>query len=85
MTRTALSASEVVLFSGYALFIREHEAAIDPDVFQEWMRIVHNVAVNSDIDRNERLQSPAKGLYANSSRNPPKFFSIFLSSVTKTG
>lgn len=58
----SLSAPEVVLFSGYAIFIQEHEGAIDPQVFQEWMRIVHNLATNSDIDRNERLQSPAKGL-----------------------
>jgi len=59
---TSLSAPEVILFSGYALFIQTHEADIDPVMFQEWMRIVHNLAVNSDIDRSERLQSPAKGL-----------------------
>jgi hypothetical protein len=57
-----LSAAEVVLFSGYALFIQQHEAAIDRDAFQERMRVVHNLATNSDIDRNERLLSPAKGL-----------------------
>lgn len=59
---TNLSAPEVVLFSGYALFIQTHEANIDPVLFQEWMRVVHNLAVNSDIDRTERLQNPAKGL-----------------------
>lgn len=57
-----LSAADVVLFSGYALFIQQHEAAIDRDLFQEWMRVVHNLAINSDIDRNERLLNPAKGL-----------------------
>jgi hypothetical protein len=75
----SLSASEVVIFSGYALFIQEHEGAIDPQVFQEWMRIVHNLAINSDIDRNERLQSPAKGLreLLPHSTNILQFFSKF--------
>ena len=59
---SSLSAADVVLFSGYTLFIQEHEGAIDPNVFQEWMRLLHNLAINSDIDRNERLQNPAKGL-----------------------
>ncbi len=53
---TNLTASEVVLFTGYALFIQQHEAEIDPVAFGEWMRVVHNLAVNSDIDRTALLQ-----------------------------
>jgi len=60
---TSLTASEVVQFSGYALYIQSHDdGEIDPMAFQEWMRVVHNLAVNSDIDRTDRLQNPAKGL-----------------------
>ncbi|RBP43606.1 uncharacterized protein DUF262 [Roseimicrobium gellanilyticum] len=59
---TKLTAPEVVLFTGYALFIQAHEGKIDAGPFREWMRVVHNLAVNSDIDRTDRLQSPAKGL-----------------------
>jgi hypothetical protein len=59
---TSLSLPEVILFSGYALFIQEHEAEIDPAQFQEWMRIVHNLAVNSYIERVEELRATARGL-----------------------
>lgn len=58
----SLSAADVVLFAGYSLFIEQHESAIDRAAFQEWMRVVHNLAINSDIDRNERLLNPVKGL-----------------------
>jgi hypothetical protein len=59
---TSLSLPEVILFSGYTLFIQEHESAIDPEQFQEWMRIVHNLAVNSYIERVEELRATARGL-----------------------
>ncbi len=58
----SLTAPEIVQFTAYALFIQEHEAAIDPAAFQEWMRVVHNLSLNSDIDRTDRLQQPAKSL-----------------------
>jgi hypothetical protein len=57
-----LTVPQVILFCGYALFIQEHERRLDPVQFADWMRVVHNLGVNSDIDRNERLQNPAKGL-----------------------
>jgi len=57
-----LSAPEVLLFYGYALFIHQNNGRFQPLQFAEWMRMVHNLAVNSDIDRNELLQNSASGL-----------------------
>ena len=59
---TRLVVSDFVVFAGYALFIQQHQKAIDPAAFGEWMRVVHNLAVNSDIDRTERLQGAFRGL-----------------------
>ncbi len=59
---TGLTAAEVVLFAGYTLFIQQHESAIDPVAFGEWMRVVHNLAVNSDIDRTALLQGAFRAL-----------------------
>lgn len=58
----SLTAPEIVQFTAYALFIQEHGSAIDPVAFQEWMRVVYNLSLNSDIDRTDRLQQPAKSL-----------------------
>jgi len=57
-----LTLPEVVQFSGYALFIREHEKSLDSNAFQEWMRVVHNLVVNSNIERPDELRSGVRGL-----------------------
>jgi hypothetical protein len=57
-----LTWAEIAQFSGYTLFIREHEQSLDSGAFQEWMRIVHNLVVNSNIERTEELRSSARGL-----------------------
>lgn len=59
---TNLALHEVIQFSGYALFIREHEKSLDSDAFQEWMRVVRNLAVNSYIERADQLRSSTQGL-----------------------
>lgn len=59
---TNLTLPEVVEFSGYALFIRQHEQSFDSAAFQDWMRLVHNLAVNSNIERADELRSSARGL-----------------------
>ena len=58
----ALSAPQVFIFCGYALFLRENEAGLSPAELAEWMRVVRNFGINSEIDRNERLLNPVKGL-----------------------
>lgn len=57
-----LSVSEVVMFCGYAMFVRKYEGRFQAAELGEWMRIVHNLGYNSDIDRNDRLQNAAQGL-----------------------
>jgi len=57
-----LSQTEVIQFTGYALFIKEHEPAIDSAVFQEWMRVVRNLAVNTLIERPDDFHNAAKAI-----------------------
>lgn len=57
-----LTVPQIVLFCGYALFVRKHEGTFQPEELSEWMRIVHNLGYNSDIDRIDRLQGALKAL-----------------------
>ena len=57
------SFSDIVIFTGFALFVREYEGVIDCVQFQEWMRIVRNLALNSYIERVEELYSTTKGVH----------------------
>jgi len=57
-----LTVTQVFLFMGYALFIQKHEGKIDKAEFAEWIRVVHNLGVNSGIDRNDSLRLPCKTL-----------------------
>jgi hypothetical protein len=62
---SSLEVSEVLQFMGYVFYVRTHEGEIDPVAFQEWMRVVHNLVVNSmSIDRPERLPGGMKGVLA---------------------
>lgn len=59
----SLEVTDILQFKAYAYFIRTHESDIDADVFQEWMRVVHNLVVNStNIDRSDRLPGGMKGI-----------------------
>ena len=57
-----LSYTEVVQFAAYVSFIREHERTLDPQLFQDWMRIIFNLSVNTSYDRPEDLQRSMVGL-----------------------
>jgi hypothetical protein len=57
-----LSNPDVVMFTGYVLYLEQHGTRFDLASLQEWMRVVRNLAVNSDIDRTDRLQTAAIGL-----------------------
>lgn len=57
-----LTVTQVLLFTGYALYIQQHEAALDRAKFADWMRVVHNLGVNSDIDSNDLLAKPSQTL-----------------------
>lgn len=57
MTADSLSVDvpELLLFFAYVYYIKEHEESLDAAGFQNWMRVVHNLVINSNIDRDERL------------------------------
>lgn len=57
-----LSYTEVVQFAAYVGFIREHEGSLDTQAFQEWMRIVFNLSLNTDYNRTDDLQRSMAGL-----------------------
>lgn len=58
----SLTFTEVTQFAAYALFIRHHPGAVTSPSFQEWMRVVRNLAVNTPIERADQLKSAAQGL-----------------------
>jgi hypothetical protein len=44
------------------LVFREHEGNLDPQPFQDWMRVIFNLSVNTSYDRPEDLQRSMVGL-----------------------
>jgi hypothetical protein len=60
----ALEIPEVLQFMAYTFFTRRHEQALDLDAFQNWMRVVHNLVVNSNIDRADRLPGGLRAILA---------------------
>lgn len=57
-----LTLTEVTQFAAYLHFIRLHPGAIATPSFQEWMRVVRNLAVNTPIERADQLRSASQGL-----------------------
>lgn len=57
-----LSYSDLVQFTAYAQFIVEHNGEINAENFQEWMRVIQNLAVNTGYNRPADLQRSARGL-----------------------
>ena len=57
-----LSYVEVVQFAGYAIFIKKHYEDLNQQAFQEWMRVVFNLSVNTSYDRPSDLQRSLAGL-----------------------
>jgi hypothetical protein len=51
-----LSYAEVVQFAAYVIFVVEHHGAIDAAAFQEWMRIVFNLSINTEYNRPADMQ-----------------------------
>lgn len=58
----SLSYVDVVQFAGYASFVREHHEDLNREAFQEWMRVVYNLSVNTSYDRPSDLQRSMGGL-----------------------
>ncbi len=58
----SLTLTEVTQFAAYVLFIRHHSDAIATPSFQEWMRVVRNLAANTPVERSDQLRNAAQGL-----------------------
>lgn len=59
---TSLEFEEIVQLTGYALFLLENKGDVDPNEFQEWMRIVFNLSVNTEYHRPADIQRSFAGL-----------------------
>ena len=72
---TALRIAELVQLVGYIAYLQED--ANDVELFQEWMRIVFNLTVNTSYDRPEDMQRSVAGLQklARNSNSILKYFS----------
>lgn len=53
---TSLGYAELVQFAAYVVFMQEHSDDIDPNAFQEWMRIVFNLSDNNTYDRPDDMR-----------------------------
>lgn len=58
----SLTRTEVTQFAGYALFLRKCSGPVAMDAFQEWMRVVRNLVLNTPMEHTEELRSSARGL-----------------------
>lgn len=59
---TNLSFIEIIQFTAYVEFIREHADNIDSVAFQEWMRVIFNLSVNTVYNRPEDVQQSIAGI-----------------------
>lgn len=57
-----LSYTEIVQFAAYARFIAIYHDSLDAHAFQEWMRIIHNLSVNTVYNRSEDFQRSMRSL-----------------------
>lgn len=57
-----LSYTDLVQFTAYAQFIERNQADTDPGAFQEWMRIIRNLAVNTGYNRADDFRRSVRGL-----------------------
>lgn len=57
-----LSYTEIVQFTAYVQFLVKHQNKLDNKVFQEWMRVIQNLAVNTGYNRPADIQRSVRGL-----------------------
>ena len=58
----ALRYFELVQFAALVFYLSHHPSPVDKDALQEWMRVVSNLAANSDIERPEEFGRGLAGL-----------------------
>ena len=59
---SALKYLELVQFAALAFYITHHRGNVQADALQDWMRVVTNLASNSDIERPEEFGRSLAGL-----------------------
>lgn len=59
-----LSYTELVQFTAYVQFIVEHRDSFDATSFQEWMRVIQNLALNKVYNRPDDVRGSVRGLAA---------------------
>jgi len=59
---TALDYTQLVQFAAFVFYLRHHEGNLQPVNLNEWMRIVYNLAANSEIERPEEYGRCLAGL-----------------------
>jgi hypothetical protein len=71
-----LTYSEIVQFVGYIVFMRERACNVDLAAFQEWMRIIFNLSVNTTYERASDMQRSVAAIHklATNSRNILNYF-----------
>jgi hypothetical protein len=58
----AIDYTQLVQFAAFVLYLRHHEGNVEPARLNEWMRVVRNLATNSDIERPEEFGRSLAGL-----------------------
>jgi len=48
--------TDIILFVAYVEFIENHGDKIDPQVFQDWMRVIYNLSINTVYNRPSDMQ-----------------------------
>ena len=48
---TSLGYDDLIQFAAYVQYLKAHEDGLDPTAFQEWMRVVFNLSVNTEYNR----------------------------------
>ncbi len=61
-TPWALTYRELVQFAAFVFYLTQHRGAVQQAALQEWMRVVTNLASNSDIERPEEFKRSLMGL-----------------------
>ncbi len=59
---TSLGYAELVQFAAYVAFMQGHSDDIDPNAFQEWMRIVFNLSDNTTYDRPDDMRRSVEAI-----------------------
>ena len=58
----ALEYTRLTQFAAFVIYLRHHEGNVQPASLNEWMRVVRNLATNTEIERPEEYRRSLEGL-----------------------